>query len=117
MGVGPSTRPPGSHHGGQAGGGGEDLPVDHPRVARSARQNKPRSGPVVVCCRPLCGSHGAMIGRRSGSVGDAQPNVLLPEQDADFCVWRDCELVNIHHAASHGVQQSSDEARFDAGLS
>ena len=41
----------------------------------------------------------------AGSVGDAQPNVLLPEQDADICAWRD-ELVNIHHAPSHGVQWS-----------
>ena len=32
--------------------------------------------------------------------------MLLLEQDADVCAWRDDELVNIHHAASHGVKRS-----------
>ena len=39
LGVGPSTRPPGSNHGRQARGGEEDLPVDHPRCPRKARSS------------------------------------------------------------------------------
>ena len=45
MGVGPSTRSPGSLHDGDVKRSGEDFQVDHPmssRVTRSAKQNNPR---------------------------------------------------------------------------
>ena len=75
MGVGPSTRPPGS-----ATMAGRPEKVERisqliiqgcPRVTRSA--NRTNHGRVRSWCAAIHGgSHGAMIGRRSGSwVGDA----------------------------------------------
>ena len=74
MGVGPSTRPPGSNHGRQAGRGGEDLPVDRPRCPRVARRTS-RTNYGRVCSLPVAfygGSHGPLIGWWLGSRGDVQ---------------------------------------------
>ena len=83
MGVGPSTRPPGSNHGRQAEGSGEDLSVDHrcPRVVRSSNTKYGRVWSLHVAFHG--GSHGSMIGRRSGSRGDAR------SAERQICEWKD----------------------------
>ena len=79
--LGPPTGFAGSHHGGEARGGGKNLPVvvsRRPRVACHAHgcfDDRVRSKHVAVCC----GSHGAVTG------GDAP----LPQQVVDICAWRD----------------------------
>ena len=74
----------GSHHGGEARGGGKNLPVvvsRRPRAACRAHgcfDERVRSKHVAV----YRGSHGATTGQQSG--GDAP----LPQQVVDICVWR-----------------------------
>ena len=83
VGVGPSTRFSGSNHGRQAGGGGEDLPVDHPRRPRVARSSSRTNHGRVRCLYVAC--HGRTHGSMISQLGDA----LLPQLDVDICAWRD----------------------------